>query len=99
MIPAFKSFAMSASFAEASSILASEPSFAPKYSLILGSVPEGRTHAHEPSAVTKYRTSESRYIQNKPIKKNPPEGFLDAETARRLEEIRMGGGIRTILSF
>jgi len=32
-----------------------------------------------------------RYTQSRPIKKNPIESFLDVETARKLEEMRMGG--------
>ncbi|MCL1882919.1 MAG: NYN domain-containing protein [Defluviitaleaceae bacterium] len=33
----------------------------------------------------------SRYNKTRPIKKNPIEIFLDAETAEKLEKIRMGG--------
>ena len=32
----------------------------------------------------------TRYISNKPIKKNPIESLLDPETARKLEEMRYG---------
>lgn len=33
----------------------------------------------------------SRYIQSRPVKKNPIESFLDAKTAQMLEEMRYGG--------
>jgi len=32
----------------------------------------------------------TRYIRNRPIKKNPIESLVDAETAQRLEEMRYG---------
>ena len=32
----------------------------------------------------------TRYIRNRPIKKNPLESLLDPETARKLEEMRYG---------